>query len=119
MDKMPKDQLVHALRYCDITLSLVPPRDYYKISSPTKMYESLVLGIPVIANREIHEQRKVIEQSGGGILCDYNTNSLKEAIGSLFSKKEDLKEMGIAGKEYILKHYEYRILAEKVRSYFK
>jgi hypothetical protein len=37
----------------------------------------------------------------------------------LFSKKEDLKEMGIAGKEYILKHYEYRILAEKVRSYFK
>jgi glycosyltransferase involved in cell wall biosynthesis len=106
------------LRYCDISLSPIPPKDFYIISSPTKIYESLGFGIPVVANIEILEQKKVISESGGGLLVPYNEDAFAHAIVQLINNPDQIKKMGQKGQKYILEHYEYKKMAEKIRPYF-
>ena len=55
------------LAYCTVSISAIPPEKYYIISSPTKVYESLGNGVPVVAYNEIFEQKKILEESGGGV----------------------------------------------------
>jgi glycosyltransferase involved in cell wall biosynthesis len=113
-----RELLQDHLQYCDLSISAVPPESYYKISSPTKLYESLGNGIPVVANKEILEQKKVVIESGGGLLVRYSAKSFSKAVIKLLKNKNLRLKSGRKGKEYINKHYSYQILAEKIKPYF-
>ncbi len=115
---LDRNELQDYLSYCDISISAIPPESYYKVSSPTKLYESLGNGIPVVANRGILEQEKVILESGGGILADYETESFSAAIVRLLNDKNLRKEMGKKGREYVINNYSYRVIAKKIFPYF-
>lgn len=116
--RLERNKLQDYLSYCDISISAIPPESYYRISSPTKLYESLGNGVPVVANREILEQEKVILGSGGGILADYETTSFSDAIVRLLNDKNLREEMGKKGREYVIKNYSYRVIAKKISPYF-
>jgi len=112
--KLDHDTLQDYLQYCDLSLSAIPPERHYIISSPTKLYESLGNGIPVVANREILEQEKVLKESGGGVLVSYCVDSFYEAVISLL-KDESLRQfMAYAGKTYVIKNYNYRVLGQRI-----
>ena len=81
------------LSYCDISISATPPEDYYQISSPTEVYESLENGVTVIGNKEILEQKKVIRESGGGVVVDYDISSFSQAIVTVLKNSNLRKEM--------------------------
>jgi glycosyltransferase involved in cell wall biosynthesis len=115
---LDRNELQDYLQYCDISISAIPPESYYKISSPTKLYESLGNSIPVVANREILEQEKVILESGGGILVDYETTSFCDAIVRLLNDKKLREEMGRKGREYVINNYSYRVIAKKISPCF-
>ena len=106
------------LQYCDISISAVPPEYYYRISSPTKLYESLGHGVPVIANEEIYEQKKVIKESGGGLIVKYDIKEFSQAIITLLKNKELRMELGRKGKGYILENYSYIKLSERIFTRF-
>ncbi len=106
------------LSYCDLTLSPIPPVPFYMISSPTKLYESLGSGVPVIGNYEVFEQEKVLLDSGGGIAVDYNVVSFAEAAMRLLRDSKLRKEMSLAGQNYIIKNYSYKRIAENISQYF-
>ena len=110
--------LIHYLKYCDISISAIPPCKIYKFSSPTKLYESLGNCIPVVANKGIMEHEKVINQSGGGFLVNYNIKDFSNAIIKLLKNDELRINMGKNGKKYVLKEYNYRLIAKKIEKYF-
>ena len=110
--------LIHYLKYCDVSISAIPPCKIYKFSSPTKLYESLGNCIPVVANKGIMEHEKVIKQSGGGFLVDYNTKEFSNAIIKLLKNDELRINMGKSGKAYVLKEYNYRLIAKRIEKYF-
>ena len=116
--RLERNKLQDYLSYCDISISAIPPKSYYKISSPTKLYESLGNGVPVVANREILEQEKVILESGGGVVVDYETTSFSDAIVRLLNDKKLREEMGKKGREYVINNYSYRVIAKKIFPYF-
>ena len=116
--RLERNKLQDYLSYCDISISAIPPENYYRISSPTKLYESLGNSVPVVANREILEQQKVILESGGGILADYETTSFSDAIVRLLNDKKLREEMGKKGREYVINNYSYRVIAKKIFPYF-
>jgi glycosyltransferase involved in cell wall biosynthesis len=89
------------------------------MSSPTKLYESLGNGVPVVANKGIYEQEKVVKESGGGILVDYNISSFSDAIVNLLNNGTLRKKMAEYGKEYVIANYSYRIIAKRIAAYFK
>ena len=46
--RLSRNNLQNHLQYCDLSISAIPPEGFYRISSPTKVYESLGNGIPVV-----------------------------------------------------------------------
>jgi len=118
MGPLNRRELQDYLSYCDVSLSPIPPTEYFKISSPTKLYESLSQGLPVVANKEIHEQEKVILESGGGILVDYNTTSFCNAVDRLLKDKKLRRQMGQKGRKYVITNYCYRDIAKKISHCF-
>ena len=115
---LSRDNLKNYLQYCDLSFSPIPPDDHYVISSPTKLYESLGNGVPVIANREILEQKKVVEESKAGILVSYNKNDFAKAAVSLLLNDEQRLIMKKRGKQYILDQYSYKRIAQNISTFF-
>ena len=44
------------------------------VSTPTKLVEYMSVGLPVLANHEIIDQKFLIRNSKGGVLSDFNPN---------------------------------------------
>jgi len=115
---LDKDSLQDYLQYCHLTLCPIPPVPYYTISSPTKLYESLAHGIPVVANSGIFEQEKVVSESQGGIIVSYDVDSFAMAAIELYEHPEERLAMGKRGKKYIIDNYTYTDIAKNIIPYF-
>lgn len=116
--RLHRNELQDHLYYCDVSISPIPPESHYKISSPTKLYESLGNEVPVVANKGIYEQEKVILESGGGVVVDYDTTAFCNAIIDLLKDNKLRKEMAKRGREYVIKYYSYKNIAKKISPYF-
>ena len=116
---LSRNTLQDYLQYCDISISAIPPENYYRLSSPTKIYESLGNGIPVVANKGICEQEKVILESGGGIICDYKPECFADEILKLLKNSSLRKKMAENGKNYVIKHYSFQKLSKDIYPYFE
>jgi glycosyltransferase involved in cell wall biosynthesis len=106
------------LLYTDLTVSAIPPESHYQISSPTKIYESMGLGVPVVGNMGISEQENVLIESGGGVLVKYDLTEFSNAIVHLLNNPDIVQEMGKKGRAYIIENYTYEMIASKVAKYF-
>lgn len=98
----------------NVCLCPVPPLSIYKVSSPTKMFEYMAMGKPVVANEEIPEQKEVIEESGGGVLVKFGYESFAEGIIKLLEDPEGAKERGIKGNEWVVRNRSYEMMAREV-----
>jgi glycosyltransferase involved in cell wall biosynthesis len=103
----------------DVCVSPIPPIPVYAISSPTKVVESLGMGTPVVANKEIHDQRKVVVESGGGYCPSYDQIDFSESLAKLLVDPAKAREMGRKGRAYILRHRDYDVLTDKVSQSMK
>ncbi len=104
----------------DVCLCPVPPLSIYKVSSPTKMFEYMVMEKPVVANEEIPEQKEVIGESGGGVLVKFEDESFAEGIIELLNNPERAKEMGRKGREWVVENRSYENMAREVeRKYYE
>jgi glycosyltransferase involved in cell wall biosynthesis len=102
----------------DICICPVPPLDIYKVSSPTKMFEYMVMRKPVVANEEIPEQKEVIKESGGGVLVKFEDESFAKGIIELLDNQERAKEMGRKGHEWVVKNRSYENMARQVEEIY-
>lgn len=103
----------------NIGLSILPPISAYKVSSPTKVVEYLSVGIPVVVNSEIDDQDFIVNKSKGGYSVKYDINLLADKIYYLLKNPNKANEMGLKGKNWILKNRNYKILATKLKKKYK
>jgi len=108
------DGVPNFIAAADIGVSPVPPLDFYKLSSPIKMFEYMAMGKPVVANEEIPEQEEVIRESGGGILVKFEDESFAEGIIKLLDNPDEAKERGKRGHEWVVKNRSYENMARQV-----
>jgi len=112
----PYNEVPDIVLNCDVGVSPIPPLDVYIDSTPTKVVEYLSLGIPVVANREINDQKLLLEKSGGGILVDYNSKSFAQGIIKLLGNPKKSFDMGLAGKNWVSENRSFRNLSKKIES---
>ena len=110
-----RERIPSFIKSAKLTVSPIPPKDVYNVSSVTKVYESLGCGCPVIGNA-LPEQGRLIRESGGGICVDYEKNEFSKAIIHLLRNTELTNKMGIKGKEYILNNRTYEHMADAIES---
>jgi len=119
-DQIPYFKVSQFIAAADIGVSPVPPFDVYKANSPSKLFEYMGVGKPVIANEEIFEQKEVLEQSGGGISVPFTPEAFAQAIVELLEHPKKATEMGQKGREWVVKTRSYDILAPQVeKKYFE
>ena len=112
--QVPYFNVPYFIAASDICLCPVPPLSVYKVSSPTKMFEYMACGKPVVANEEIPEQKEVIEESGGGVLVKFEAESFANGIIELLGEPEKAKEMGRKGHNWVIKNRSYENMAREV-----
>ena len=98
----------------DICLCPIPPLNIHKISSPTKLFEYMIMKKPVVANEEIPEQKEVIEECNGGILVKFDEKSFANGITKLLNDPKNASEMGEKGYEWVIKNRSYEKMARKI-----
>lgn len=79
-----RNKVPYYLGASDISIFFIK-QAYSKIaSSPTKLGELFVMGIPVICNDKVGDVKEIVEQRNGGVVIeDFNTKEYKEAINEI------------------------------------
>jgi glycosyltransferase involved in cell wall biosynthesis len=111
---VPRARVPAYLAAADVSVSPFPPLPFFIVASPTKVVESLGMGVPVVANEENPDQAQVLSRSGGGIVVPYRATAFAEALSHLLSNPEEARAAGERGRAYVVEHRSYRTLAERV-----
>lgn len=115
---VPRPRVAARIEACDIGVSPVPPTSYHRLSSPTKLMECLGLGRPAVAN-DIPEQRRVLEESGGGLAVPYDAAAFGAALAALARDPARRAEMGRRGAAYMARERDYAVLAARVEDAYR
>lgn len=83
---VPYNQLNSHFEKANIGISYVPLRPYFEYQPPTKTFEYLISGLPVIATNTYENKR--IVKDGAGILIDDNIQAFTDSIHQAYQKKD-------------------------------
>ncbi|RZN35103.1 MAG: glycosyltransferase WbuB [Methanosarcinales archaeon] len=100
----------------NLGISAVPPLDFYKVSSPIKMLEYMALAKPVVANKEIPDQKDVLGASGGGLLVRFDAESFAEATIKILDNPGQAEEMGRKGRDWVVTNRSYDAIARELEN---
>ncbi len=114
MKEVDYEEVPKIVSSCDIGLSAIPPEDIYLVATPTKCVDYLSLGLPVVVNEEIDDQKELVIKSNAGFITKYDVNKYADAILRLLSNKKIARYLGESGNEWIKNNRTYEILARKI-----
>lgn len=102
------------LSQCSIGLATLHPHPNYIHSYPTKLFEYMALGLPVIASN-FPLWREIVEDNNCGLVVDpLNPKEIATAIEFLLENPELRKEMAENGRKIIIEKYNWENEAKKL-----
>lgn len=111
--------------YIDISdgsLSIINPLKCYYVCSPCKLFEYLFIGCPVIANEEIPEHRRVIQESKGGLFVKYEENSIAEGMAKLAeiyrTNPIKYREMVASGRTWVINNRSFKDMSAEMEKIY-
>jgi len=103
----------------NIGIVCLQPIGRYKISLPTKLFEYMEAGLPVVASN-FPLWRKIIDKSSCGICVDpTNPEEISDAIKYLVENRIKAKEMGENGRRAVLERYNWDKESKKLLAVYK
>lgn len=104
---------------CHIGLAILQPIPNYTESYPTKMFEYMALGLPVIASN-FPLYREIIEKEQCGICVDpEDPQGVAEALKWLIEHPWEATEMGRRGREAVCMRYNWATEARKLDVFYR
>lgn len=104
----------------DVGVSIIKPLVCFRVSSPCKLFEYMAMRKPVIANKEIPEQMRVINESHCGLLTDYSAKSISERmlmmIKQHYEDSSSMKILGDNGRRWVSSNRTFDILSVDVEN---
>lgn len=92
---------------CSLGAALLYPSPNFIDSYPTKLFEYMALGIPVMVS-DFPINRKIIVESGCGMLVNpEDGEAVKEIIRFFYENRIESQLMGEKGKKYVSDHFNW------------
>jgi len=79
--------------------------------------EAALSGVPVLLTKQCDFNE--LQEEGAGLAVEASSEGLAEGLRTLLSKQKELKEMGRAGKEYVLKKYDWNYICKQFNEVFQ
>lgn len=115
--KLPYAKTLSLETQADILTALYDPKvSNHRYAAPNKLYESLMLGKPVIMARGTGWD-EVIEENGNGVLIDFTLEGLRSGLEKI--NKMDLEEVSRKAKLLYEKHYSQQIMKERLQALYR
>jgi colanic acid biosynthesis glycosyl transferase WcaI len=100
LGQKPRAELPAILAGSDIGLAVLKPSPIFRTVVPTKIYEYMATGLPVLTN-VAGETENIIAESGAGIAVPNGDDiALAKQIAKLRENPDALKSMSVAGIKY-------------------
>lgn len=96
----------------DARIGLAPleDRDSLSYAVPTKLYEYMACGLPVLATGSGQIERHVAD-SGAGVVADDDPEAVAAAIDDVLADEQVRREYGRRGREFVTERYDRRAIA--------
>jgi glycosyltransferase involved in cell wall biosynthesis len=105
--RLPLEQGYKVATHCSIGLCIIWPMKNSTESYPTKLFEYMAIGLPVITS-DFPLYRSVIEGNNCGICVDpYSSKNIADAISAIHNDVEKSEQMVKNGKEAVEKKYNW------------
>jgi glycosyltransferase involved in cell wall biosynthesis len=110
---LPAAQALSLLAGADAAISFYPRGELFDVGTPTKLLESLALGIPSVGN-DNPDQAQVLSDSQSGWLTESNAAALANAVQEILDDTVAARERAKLGPIYIDALRSYRVIAAMV-----
>ena len=106
-------------KICVAGLSIIKPVGDYKDSYPTKTFEYMCVGLPVITSDLPHFLPIVAQNNAGFCVSPYDAQAVAQAIKLLIKDRTLAKKMGENGVKAAQERYNWQPEAEKLVAFYK
>ncbi|MCS6858100.1 MAG: glycosyltransferase family 4 protein [Sandaracinaceae bacterium] len=111
--RLPREAIPPLLRRADLSLVMLRPDPLFRTVLPSKLFESMGCGRPILLGVD-GEARRLVERAGAGVYFPPdNPRALLEAITRLRSQPEERKAMGERGHAFVVHHFDREALAAR------
>ena len=102
---VPRERIPDCLAASDISLVTLKPSDVFKTVLPSKMFESMAAGRPIVLAVD-GEARETLERSGGGVAVPPgDAAALADAVARLAGDANLRAAMGAAGRRFVQREF--------------
>jgi glycosyltransferase involved in cell wall biosynthesis len=113
IDNQPAEKMMQWLHLCDAYIVPLRKLDLFKGAIPSKLFEPLAVGKPILLGVEGEAKELFIDQAGGGIFFEpENALALTNAITTLFNNRQLAEELGNSGRNYVNNYFRRDKIAE-------
>lgn len=113
MDYMPQEKLFSVMEDCCGIFSLYDPSlEINRLAASNKVYDAMMMGIPVITNPEVVNSSFIVDQ-GIGLTVHYGFDRTWDALANPGFPKQ-AGEMGRKGRSLYLEKYRFEVLFERL-----
>ncbi len=113
LNPIPKKQMAEVLAAADACIGILKPLELYKTTYPNKVFDYMAAGRPILLVID-GVIRQVVEKAGGGLFVQPgDAKDLAKKAIFLSNNPQKAKAMGMAGREFLIKHFNRIELADK------
>ncbi len=116
----PAQAMPRYFALADVLLVALKREPIFALTIPSKIQSYLACAKPVIAALD-GEGARIIEEAGAGLTCPAeNPETLAEAVLAMYRMPETKRKiMGLRGRSYFEKHFERKILLDRLDEWMK
>ncbi|MCK4360066.1 MAG: glycosyltransferase [Candidatus Cloacimonetes bacterium] len=113
-EKMPLMDAIKEIRKAKIGIALLHPHKNYLNSFPTKIFEYMMLGLPVLVSN-FPLWKRIIDRNNCGLTANpLKPREISRKILFMLSRPEMLRQMSENGKKAVLDKYDWEIEQNKL-----
>ncbi len=115
---LPHASMLKEMAACDVVLCLLDPANLnYVGNSPTKIYEAMAVGVPVLTSKGT-TSGELVGRVGCGLVIDWSEGNYRQAIEA-FRDPEQRRRWGLAGRAAAEKEYNWPNMRSRLISAYR